>query len=636
MIPNQEATGSNPVRDTTVNNFLIYDIIVLIAGVFLIVIRYFFLTFFISAHLFCGDYNRTLIDAKPDVYKALLKTIEHSKKNSEEILLQKVLLDKLSNMNSKNAIEKEKINTPKTPVKYGVLYDKFIQCSIKKDILTRKLKQIFIKIKTLKDEIKKTKNSSQALFTLQLQDAFYSKTKKLYSRQRSSIDKEMTELSKILNGAVKDLAFNKEIYISNIKQLLENSNKIKNEISKLEVQKERLEFLDNSIAEIKKIDSLIANSNLDYQKALRKENAALFLKFSAELKEKDKKAFVTEKQILKLIVKLQYSNSIKVAVDSLLNSMEKNYLGTINVITSSTVDEVQNVLIGFWHLMTKPLFEINKSPISVIKIFISVLIFVLGFYLGGFYRTNIKKVTQNISSINSTTRTIFSNLGYYLIIVIAFILALNVLGINLSSIGLVAGALSVGIGFGLQNIVSNFISGIILMFERSIKIGDYIELSEELKGHVTGINMRSTTINTNSNIDVIVPNQNFIQNNVINWTMNDEIRRFQIPFGVAYGTKPEMVVDVIKDAVKKSGFKDVVDTPSRHTRVIMTGMGNSSVDFELFVWIKGPETLYPKRTSSRFLVLVYNALYANNIEIPFPQQDLHIKSVDDSVKFQVS
>lgn len=270
------------------------------------------------------------------------------------------------------------------------------------------------------------------------------------------------------------------------------------------------------------------------------------------------------------------------------------------------------------------------------KIIISILIFIFGFYIGGFYKINIKRVTQNISSINSTTRTIFSNLGYYVIIVIAFILALNVLGINLSSIGLVAGALSVGIGFGLQNIVSNFISGIILMFERSIKIGDYIELSNELRGHVTGINMRSTTINTNSNIDVIVPNQNFIQNNVINWTMNDNIRRFQIPFGVAYGTKPEKVSEVVKDAIKKSGFKDIVDNTKRHTRVIMVSMGNSSVDFELFVWIKGPETLYPKRTASRFLILVYNALYANNIEIPFPQQDLHIKSIDKDINFQAS
>jgi small-conductance mechanosensitive channel len=296
---------------------------------------------------------------------------------------------------------------------------------------------------------------------------------------------------------------------------------------------------------------------------------------------------------------------------------------------------IHDIFMPFWHLLTQPLFEINSSKITVLKIVFSVLIFVFGFYVGAFYKTNIKKVTQNISSINSTTRTIFSNLGYYAIIVIAFLLALNVLGINLSSIGLVAGALSVGIGFGLQNIVSNFMSGIILMFERSIKIGDYIELSEDLKGHVTGINMRSTTINTNSNIDVIVPNQNFIQNNVINWSMNDEIRRFQMPFGVAYGTKPELVIDVIKEAVKNSGFEDIVDTPSRHTRVIMTGMGNSSVDFELFVWLKGSETFYPKRTTSRFLILIYNALYENNIEIPFPQQDLHIKSVDDSLDFQL-
>jgi len=166
------------------------------------------------------------------------------------------------------------------------------------------------------------------------------------------------------------------------------------------------------------------------------------------------------------------------------------------------------------------------------------------------------------------------------------------------------------------------------MVERSVKIGDYIQLDDNLRGHVVDIKMRSITVNTNSNIDVIVPNQDLIQNRVINWTMNDKIRRFEIPFGVAYGTDPQKVIDVVLKAVKESDFNDIYTTQERHTRVIMTGMGDSSVNFELFVWLVGREILYPKRTTSRFLILIYNALYENGIEIPFPQQDLHIKSIE--------
>jgi small-conductance mechanosensitive channel len=139
--------------------------------------------------------------------------------------------------------------------------------------------------------------------------------------------------------------------------------------------------------------------------------------------------------------------------------------------------------------------------------------------------------------------------------------------------------------------------------------------------------MRSLTITTNANIDIIVPNQELIQNRVINWTMNDKIRRFEIPFSVAYGTEPNRVISVVLEAVGRSGFEDILTTRDRQTQVIMTGMGDSGVDYTLFVWIKGPKTLTPKRTTSRFLILIYNALYEAGIEIPFPQRDLHIRSV---------
>ena len=236
--------------------------------------------------------------------------------------------------------------------------------------------------------------------------------------------------------------------------------------------------------------------------------------------------------------------------------------------------------------------------------------------------------TDSVERSSYSARMIISNIGYYLIIIIAFFSSLKVVGINLSSLAVVAGALSVGIGFGLQNIVSNFVSGLILMFERSVKIGDYIQINDDMRGRVTDIRMRSTTIKTNANIDIIIPNQDFIQNNVINWTMTDNIKRFEIPFGVKYGTNPQQVIDVILKAVKESGFQDIYTSRTRYTNVIMTEMGDSSVNFNLFVWIKGREILKPKRTTSKFLILIYNTLNEHNIEIPFPQVDLHVRSIE--------
>jgi small-conductance mechanosensitive channel len=220
-------------------------------------------------------------------------------------------------------------------------------------------------------------------------------------------------------------------------------------------------------------------------------------------------------------------------------------------------------------------------------------------------------------------------MGYYTILVISFLTALKVVGLDLSSLAIIAGALSVGIGFGLQNIVSNFISGIILMFERSIKVGDYIEIDQNIRGEVVDISMRSTIIRTNDNINLIIPNQSFIQNNVINWTLGDDIVRFRVPFGVAYGTDIDRVERVVLEALANSDLPYVKSHPSLDVTpyVVFTEMADSSLNFELFVWVKGEDARRPTRTRSRFLKLIYEALNRAQITIPFPQQDLYIKEV---------
>jgi small-conductance mechanosensitive channel len=171
-----------------------------------------------------------------------------------------------------------------------------------------------------------------------------------------------------------------------------------------------------------------------------------------------------------------------------------------------------------------------------------------------------------------------------------------------------------------------------MMFERSVRVGDFIELSDTLRGTVTDMRIRSTVIKTLDNIDIVVPNSSFIQNNVINLTLDDTMRRLHIPFGVAYGTEVEKVKEAILSELSESGLKYYRgENEERQPLIRMTGMGASSVDYELLVWIDWS----PQRqnaTKSDFLILVYKTLYKHGIEIPFPQMDLHLKSEKDTIK----
>jgi small-conductance mechanosensitive channel len=226
---------------------------------------------------------------------------------------------------------------------------------------------------------------------------------------------------------------------------------------------------------------------------------------------------------------------------------------------------------------------------------------------------------------------LITNMGYYFIILISFIIAFSSIGIDMSSMSLIAGALSIGIGFGLQTVVSNFIAGVILMFERTIRIGDVVQISDSLRGKVTDMRIRSTTIKTFDNVDIIVPNSSFIQNNVINLTLEDLSRRLHVPFGVAYGTKVDLVKDVILTELKNSGLVYVKNDAERAPEIWMTAMGQSSVDYELLVWVEWDNQYRPNAIMSDFLILIYGALNKHNIQIPFPQMDVYIKQLPEKI-----
>jgi small-conductance mechanosensitive channel len=198
------------------------------------------------------------------------------------------------------------------------------------------------------------------------------------------------------------------------------------------------------------------------------------------------------------------------------------------------------------------------------------------------------------------------------------LIALSVSGLDLGKIGVIAGALSVGIGFGLQNIVSNFISGLILIYEKPVMEGDTIEV-DTLMGRVTNIGIRSSTITTYDGAEVVVPNSNLISNQLINWTLTDNIRRIEIKVGAAYGTDPNKVIELLLQAALR--HDKVLKDPE--PRPLFVGFGDSSLNFRLLFWVRFEDGLL---TQSDVAISIYNLFNENKIAIPFPQLDLHVKN----------
>ena len=217
--------------------------------------------------------------------------------------------------------------------------------------------------------------------------------------------------------------------------------------------------------------------------------------------------------------------------------------------------------------------------------------------------------------------SVIGRLTRYTLIALGFLLALAATGVELTQLTVLGGALGIGIGFGLQNIVSNFVSGLILAFERPIREGDIVQL-DTLTGEVRRIGFRATVVRTFDGAEVIVPNAALISQQVTNWTLSDQQRRVSVPVGVAYGTDPARVVALLLQVPGQCA--DILKTPE--PVALFTGFGDSALNFELRFWTVGADRITIIR--SDVSIAVNNALAAAGIEIPFPQRDLHLRSVD--------
>ncbi len=280
----------------------------------------------------------------------------------------------------------------------------------------------------------------------------------------------------------------------------------------------------------------------------------------------------------------------------------------------------------FSSVLSKPLFTVGQTPVTLMSLALVALLVLAIWWLASLLERGLLRLTKRAGAhpLKVAQLHLIGRLIRYTVWVIGTIVVLNQAGIDLSSVALIGGAVAFGLGFGLQNVFSNFISGIIILLEGGLRIGDFVDLESGVRGHVREIAMRYTRVTTNDSIDVLVPNSEFINGRVINWTFDAEYRRMRIPFGVAYATPKETVREAAIAAAKH--VDGILDEDGRRPTAWLVEYGDNSMNYELVVWANRQLTTHPASTQAKLMWALDDELKARGVEIPFPQRDLHVRS----------
>ena len=264
--------------------------------------------------------------------------------------------------------------------------------------------------------------------------------------------------------------------------------------------------------------------------------------------------------------------------------------------------------------------SISLNAVARVLIFGSVL-----FWLGRISNDTGKQFIRKQENIEVGTREVFAKLFEIALFVVLFILLLQVMGINLTALAVFGGAVGVGLGFGLQAIASNFISGLIILLDRSLTVGDYIELEDGRSGTIRALNMRSTILKTFDGKDIMVPNESFITTGFVNWTHENKKQRYAIEFQVAYDTDIEKLVEVLKETVAQ--HPQVISGPSASAEeqpdAEISGFGDSGIDILVEYWMEGIDDGL-NRVDADLNMMIWKALKANGMQMPFPQREVRI------------
>jgi small-conductance mechanosensitive channel len=284
------------------------------------------------------------------------------------------------------------------------------------------------------------------------------------------------------------------------------------------------------------------------------------------------------------------------------------------------MEDLEQWFNGIGSFLEIPLIRLGETPITLRTLISFLVLLLLLFWFAGKLRSLLVEQVLIRTKLQVGARQAIGSITRYLVLLIGFLVALQTVGIDLTTLNVLAGAVGIGVGFGLQNVANNFISGLIILFERPIKVGDRITI-DEVDGDVIEIGARSTTVLTNDNIAIIVPNSKFITENVVNWKYRDSRVRFRVPVSVAHGSDVRKVEQILLEVAKEN--HDVLTEPP--PKVWFKGFGESSLNFELLAW--NISLVHRKgQFISDLNFAIYQKLNQHGIEIPFPQRDLHLRS----------
>ncbi|WP_216901099.1 mechanosensitive ion channel family protein [Synechococcus sp. CCY 9618] len=266
-----------------------------------------------------------------------------------------------------------------------------------------------------------------------------------------------------------------------------------------------------------------------------------------------------------------------------------------------------------------PFLPLGGRSYSVLDAVILVALFLVLVRGVAFLKAMLRTRVLQRTGIEPGSQEAIAFIVQYGLLFLGTLVLLQLWGLDLTSLALFASVLGVGVGLGLQGIAKNLISGLIIMFERPIQVNDFVEVGD-LQGTVTRVNLRSTEVVTLDRISIIVPNAEFLESRVVNWSHGSSVARLQIPVGVAYGSDCQLVRQALLEACQ--GYSDIIPAPP--PRVFFTGFGESSLDFRLLVWINQPRRQYEIRSELNYRIEAM--LRRHDLTIPFPQRDLHLRN----------
>jgi small-conductance mechanosensitive channel len=279
---------------------------------------------------------------------------------------------------------------------------------------------------------------------------------------------------------------------------------------------------------------------------------------------------------------------------------------------------------GFWDetvtFLDSVSLEVGNIRLSVFFLIKAAVFGALLFWLGRISTNAGQRVIRNQKDLDKATKELFAKLFEILLFIVVFILLLQILGLDLTALTVFGGAVGVGLGIGLQQIASNFISGIIILLERSIGVGDYIKLEDGRAGTLKELNMRSSTLETFDGKEIMVPNEKFITTSFENWTRDDPRQRYEVDFSVAYDSDIHEVIRLVKDAV--TAHPAVLGEPEAPD-VELRGFGDSGVNLAAEFWCEGLDD-GKNRFTADILLVIWDTLKTNNISIPFPQREVRV------------